>query len=112
MTEKIDKKKQTDIKAEDNDAGKTKIKWDGSKMVSNYANVCNVTSTREEFTMLFGTNQSWNAAQTELVVELTNRLIMNPYAAKRLSMILGGVVKEYESRFGSLEINAGDAPNK
>ena len=112
MTEKIDDKKQTDVKAKENDAGKTKIKWDGSKMVSNYANVCNVTSTREEFTMLFGTNQSWNPGQTELTVELTNRLIMNPYAAKRLSLILGGVVKEYESRFGALEINAGEASNK
>jgi hypothetical protein len=34
----------------------TKIKWDDSNMKSSYANVCNVTSTREEVVMLFGIN--------------------------------------------------------
>ena len=31
-----------------------KIKWDDSNMRSGYANVCNVTSTREEVVLLFG----------------------------------------------------------
>ncbi len=34
------------------DADATKIKWDDSNMKSSYANVCNVTSTREEVVML------------------------------------------------------------
>ncbi|MGH8723131.1 MAG: DUF3467 domain-containing protein, partial [Burkholderiales bacterium] len=29
----------------------------------------------------------------------------SPYAAKRLSMLLGSVVKEYENRFGTLNID-------
>jgi len=85
----------------------TKIKWDDSNMKSSYANVCNVTSTREEVVMLFGMNQAWNRGQKEVTIQLTDRIVVSPFAAKRLSMLLGNVVKEYESRFGPLNIDAG-----
>jgi hypothetical protein len=42
------------------DTAGMKIKWDDSNMKSSYANVCNVTSTREEVVILFGMNQAWN----------------------------------------------------
>ncbi len=76
--------------------------WDDSKLRSSYANVCNVSSTREEVTLLFGTNQVWRAGQKEVTVELSNRVILNPFAAKRLAQLLNQVVGEYESRFGAL----------
>ena len=85
----------------------TRLKWDDSAMKSSYANVCNVTSTREEVVMLFGINQAWNRGQKEVTIQLTDRIIISPYAAKRLSVLLGNVVKEYESRFGALNIEAG-----
>ena len=78
------------------------VRWDDSKLKSTYANVCNVSSTREEMTLLFGTNQTWHTGQKELVVELTDRIVLNPYAAKRLSILLGNTIREYESRFGEL----------
>jgi len=81
-----------------------KIKWDDSNMKSSYANVCNVTSTREEVVMLFGINQAWNRGQKEVVIQLTDRIIISPYAAKRLMMLLGNVVQEYEKRFGELSV--------
>jgi hypothetical protein len=92
------------------DAGKakpaeqTRIKWDDTAMKSSYANVCNVTSTREEVVMLFGINQAWNRGQKEVTIQLTDRIIISPYAAKRLVMLLEGVVKEYEKRFGALNV--------
>ncbi|MDO6563431.1 DUF3467 domain-containing protein [Amphritea sp. 1_MG-2023] len=79
------------------------IRWDDSKMRSTYANVCNVSSTREEVTLLFGTNQAWRAGQKEVGIELTDRMIVSPFAAKRLSLLLNGVVEEYEKRFGKLD---------
>jgi hypothetical protein len=82
-------------------AGPT-IRWDDSNMQSSYANVCNVTSTREELMLLFGTNQTWNTGQQELTIKLSDRIILSPYAAKRLHVLLGNVLKEYESKFGSL----------
>jgi len=88
-----------------------KIKWDDSNMKSSYANVCNVTSTREEVVMLFGVNQAWNRGQQEVTIQLTDRIIVSPYAAKRLSMLLQGVVAEYEKRFGALNVE-GPTPQK
>ncbi len=83
----------------------TRIRWDDSNMRSIYANVCNVASTREEVTLLFGTNQSWHTGQKELTVGLSDRIILNPYAAKRLSILLNNVVTEYESRFGEIGLD-------
>jgi hypothetical protein len=81
-----------------------RIRWDDTAMKSSYANVCNVTSTREEVVMLFGINQAWNRGQKEVTIQLTDRIIISPYAAKRLVMLLDGVVKEYEKRFGALSV--------
>ncbi len=83
----------------------TKISWDGAKMRSTYANVCNVSSTREEVTLLFGTNQNWHAGQKDLTVELSDRMTLNPYAAKRLSILLANTINEYEKLFGEIELN-------
>ncbi len=81
-----------------------KVNWDASKMHSSYANVANVTSTREEVTLFFGMNQNWQPGQDEVTVELTQRLIVSPYAAARLHALLGGVLQQYESRFGKLPL--------
>jgi hypothetical protein len=90
----------------------TRIKWDDSAMKSSYANVCNVTSTREEVVMLFGMNQAWNRGQKEVTIHLTDRIVVSPYAAKRLSLLLQGVVNEYEKRFGTLNIEMGAGEGK
>lgn len=81
-----------------------KIRWDDTNMRSAYANFCNVTSTREEVVLLFGMNQAWHAAQKEVTVQLTDRIVVSPFAAKRLGMVLTNIMREYESRFGPLEI--------
>jgi uncharacterized protein DUF3467 len=92
-------------------AAGARIKWDDSGMKSSYANVCNVTSTREEVVMLFGINQAWNRGQKEVTIQLTDRIIISPYAAKRLTQLLEGVVKEYEKRFGALNVE-GPTPQR
>ncbi len=103
--------KETDRSAgADGARGVQTVRWDDSKMSSTYANVCNVSSTREEVTMLFGTNQSWYMGQQELTVQLSNRVILNPFAAKRLSMLLNNIMREYEARFGALPIEVPATP--
>lgn len=81
----------------------TTIRWDGSKMRTTYSNVCNVSSGREEVTMLFGTNQNWHAGQKELTVELSDRIILSPFAAKRLVELLNKLMGDYEARHGVLK---------
>ena len=82
-------------------AGPT-VRWDDTQMKTSYANVCNVASTREEVVMLFGVNQAWHAGQREIPVQLSDRVILSPHAAKRLSILLANVLREYENRFGPL----------
>ena len=84
--------------------GQTKIVWDDSNMRSVYANVSNVAGGREEIVLLFGMNQAWHSGQTEVNVQLTDRIVLSPFAAKRLSMLLSAVVADYEKKFGTLEI--------
>ena len=87
----------------------SRVEWDDSKMVTNYANVANAASTREEVALLFGTNTSWNVSQDKPVkIDLTNRIILSPFAAKRFLLLLGSVVEEYEARFGRLDVEAQD----
>lgn len=80
------------------------IVWDDSAIATSYANVCNVMGTREEIMLLFGTNQAWNAEQKEVKVRLSNRLVLNPYAAKRLMQLLEIGLREYETRYGELKL--------
>ena len=42
-----------------------------------------------------------------MTIQLTDRIIISPYAAKRLAALLEGVVKEYENRFGALPVDGG-----
>jgi hypothetical protein len=85
-----------------NKASTPKIRWNDKNMRNTYANVCNVSSTKEEVTLLFGTNQAWRQGQEEVSIDLSDRIMMSPYAAKRMQVLLGNVVDEYEKRFGSL----------
>jgi len=84
--------------------GTPKINWDTSQMRSTYANVCNANCSREEVVLLFGLNQAWSAAENEVTVQVGERVILSPYAAKRLSLLLNSVIQQYESRFGQLEL--------
>src|SRR5438093_204202 len=83
--------------------GGLKIRWDDSNMRSAYANVCNVASTREEVVLLFGMNQAWNAQQKEVTVQLTDRIVLSPYAAKRLATLLPHTARQHESPSGPLD---------
>jgi hypothetical protein len=89
--------------AQDAAAQQIRVRWDDTNMKSSYANVCNVASTREEVVLLFGVNQAWNTAQREIPVQLSDRIILSPHAAKRLSVLLNNVLREYEARFGALQ---------
>jgi len=76
-------------------------------MQTSYANVINVLSTREEFSLFFGTNQTWNLAEAPgLEVKLGNRVLLTPYAAKRLQLLLTDRLAEYEKRFGPFNLTA------
>lgn len=84
----------------------TRVTWDDATMQTSFANVINVINTREEFTLLFGTNQTWKVVGSkELNVKLSNRIVLTPYAAKRLMVLLSQHVNDYEQRFGAMRLD-------
>lgn len=81
------------------------LRWDDSRMRSSYANACNVVSTREEVVLFFGLNQGWRSDANEITVQIEERIILTPHAAKRLSLMLTNVLREHENRFGEIALD-------
>lgn len=79
------------------------VRWDTTQLKSSYCNVANATSTREEVVLNFGVNQNWDRPRAELEIQLLHRVILSPYAAKRLQQLLTKLITEYESRHGDLK---------
>lgn len=84
-------------------AGGPKVKWNVEHLKSSYVNFANANSTREEVVLNFGLNTSWDRSQPEVEIELAHRIVMSPFAAKRLSDLLAKLITEYESRHGELK---------
>jgi hypothetical protein len=81
----------------------TPIKWATTNLQSSYANFCNANSTREEVVLNFGVNKTWERGpKSELEIELNHRIVLSPFAAKRLTQLLQQLMKEYETRYGAL----------
>ncbi len=81
------------------------LKFRTDNLKSSYCNMANVTSTREEVVMNFGVNQNWDqptGAPGALEVDIQHRVILSPFAAKRLSDALVQLVRDYEQRYGPL----------
>ena len=81
------------------------LRFRTENLKSSYCNMCNATSTRVEVVLNFGLNQNWDqpTAQPEVLeVDLQHRVVLSPFAAKRLSEALGKLVADYEARYGKL----------
>lgn len=84
-----------------------KINWDDSQMESVYSNIGTATANREEFFLLLGVHQNWRGNATDsktLDVQLSKRVVMSPFAAKRLSVVLQQSLKVYEDQFGEIKV--------
>lgn len=82
------------------------IEWRDDAMRSDFANVVNIQGTREQIDLFFGVNRTWNyKGDGPMQVDLTNRVILTPLAAKRMWSILTNVLREHEKRYGALKID-------
>jgi hypothetical protein len=101
MTEATESASQTEREAAGSPVPPNQLRVDTSELKSSYCNVCNVNSTREEVVLNFGVNHDWERAQGG-AVKLHHRIILSPYAAKRVAVLLNKLVQDYESRYGTL----------
>ena len=75
---------------------------DESHILATYANFCRVTGTPEELIVDFGLNKQVGGTSPE-TIQLTQRIIVNFFTAKRLAFALGHAVARHEQAFGTLE---------
>jgi len=75
---------------------------DESHIVATYANFCRVTGTPEELIVDFGLNKQVAGTSPD-TIQLTQRIIVNFFTAKRLAAALAMAVARHEQAFGVLE---------
>jgi len=80
-----------------------KVNWNVDQLKSSYVNFANANSTQEEVVLNFGMNNNWDRMASEVQIDLTHRIVMSPFAAKRLAELLGKLVSQYEGRYGPMK---------
>lgn len=94
---------------------KIRLRVNQSDMETTYANSFRPVASTEELMLDFGINQTFPIAdgkkdgpQAEIVFNVSSRVIINYYTAKRLAIALGQVVNNYEKDFGEIKLNAAE----
>ena len=75
----------------------------GADLFTVRADVAQVKAARDEFMLLFGKTNKVQLNEEELRVELVDRIVLSPFAAKRLLAQLNRTIRAYESEFGALD---------
>jgi len=92
-------------------AGQQQIRLNvnADQMRTSYANAFQTHSTPEELLLSLGINQTLpsqaEGVAAEMILQFTDRIIMNHYTAKRLALSLLQSVNEHEKRFGPIELD-------
>ena len=74
-----------------------------------YANATNVIAGREEVIMLLGVNNAWQMGQEKVNVDIAERVMMTPFTAKRLAIMLSATLRAYEAKYGTIDIGLPNA---
>ena len=89
---------------------KVRVRIDESNVKTSYASGFRPIATAEEVIMDFGLNMTRLTGDKEtpyeVVFQANNRVIMNYYSTKRLTLALGQIIRRFENKFGELELNA------
>jgi len=85
------------------------LRMDDQKMTTSYANAFRTNGSAEEVLLDFGINvMSPPPAQgqsPEINFQVTNRIVMNYFSAKRLAITLSQLIRRHEEQFGELELD-------
>ena len=88
-----------------------RLRIDERNMSSSYANAFRTNGTAEEVMLDFGLNVVNAPAgqkpkdQPEIVFQVSERVILNYYTAKRLAITLSQLIRRHEDQFGELELD-------
>ena len=96
-----------------------RLRIDQRNMSTNYANAFRTGTTAEEIMLDFGLNQVTQARAAdqqgqadqpagEILFDVSNRIVLNYFTAKRLAITLGQLIRRYEDQFGELKLNVAE----
>ena len=93
-----------------------RLQVNDSEMSVCYANAFRMNSSADEVFVDLGINtttptpgRSGNeAASRQVRFDVSHRVVLNYYTAKRLVMVLGGLVRQHEQRFGELKLDVAE----
>lgn len=88
-----------------------KIRFDLSRMETIYANFVAMAGSADEIVLYMGANTPL-PGQTEPIVQVSERVILQPTNAKRLMIALQQTVKAHEDRFGPIELPVQNPPQQ
>lgn len=97
-----------------------RLRVDERDMVTHYANGFRTHTPAEELMVDFGINtvqptssgSAGNTSDPEVLMRVSNRVIMNYYTAKRLAITLSQAIRQHESRFGELKLDIAERANR
>ena len=85
-----------------------RVRMDQRDVRTSYANAFNTHGLVNEVILDFGLNMPVPPQPDqppEIMLQITDRIILNYYSAKRLALTLGQLVRRHEERFGELELD-------
>ncbi len=81
-----------------------RLEVNDSKALACYTNFCRVTGTPEEVLLDFGLNAQPFGTPTH-PIDISQRIVMNYYSAKRMLGALHMTIQRHEAAFGVLEVD-------
>jgi hypothetical protein len=94
--------------AEEGQQQTVRVRMDQRDLKTSYANAFNTHGLINEVILDFGLNMPVPPQpdqQPEIMLQITDRIILNYYSVKRLALTLGQLVRRHEERFGELELD-------
>jgi hypothetical protein len=86
-----------------------RVRVDERQMNTTYANAFRTNGTAEEVMLDFGLNLVTPSQQEgqnpDILFQVTDRIILNYYSAKRLAVTLSRLIRQHEEQFGELELD-------
>ena len=85
-----------------------RVRMDQRDVKTSYANAFNTHGLINEVILDFGLNvpvPPQPDQPPEIMLQITDRIILNYYSVKRLVLTLGQLVRRHEERFGELELD-------
>lgn len=95
----------TTVTAPEPQQPQTQLRIDESKAAVTYSSTSRLSGTAEEITIDFSQGIKPGPQPNTAVLQIDSKVILSPWAAKRLALALNQTIQRYEEAYGALEID-------